>query len=126
MVEEMRDQNHLKNIMTEYRKHGLRIAIDDFGAGHSGLSLLSIFQPDIIKIDRKLIENIDERPVSRSIVRSIVQVCADLEIAVIAEGIEREAERNVLADFGIRLMQGYYFAPPAFESLPLWPSAPMS
>lgn len=121
-VEEMRDQDHLKNIMTEYRAHGLRIAIDDFGAGHSGLSLLAIFQPDLIKIDRKLIDRIDERPASRSIVRSIIQVCRDLNIGIIAEGIEREAERNTLSDFGIQLMQGFYFARPAFEALPTWPA----
>ena len=121
-VEEMRDQNHLKNIMTEYRAHGLRIAIDDFGAGHSGLSLLSVFQPDFIKIDRKLVARIDERPASRSIVRSIVQVCRDLNVAVIAEGIERQAEMDLLRDLGIHLMQGYYFARPAFEALPIWPN----
>lgn len=121
-VEEMRDQDHLKNIMTEYRAHGLRIAIDDFGAGHSGLSLLSIFQPDLIKIDRKLVDRVDERPASRSIVRSIVQVCRDLDIGIIAEGIERKAEMKVLSDLGIHLMQGYYFARPAFEALPTWPA----
>ena len=113
-VEEMEDQTHLRNIMTEYRAHGLRVAIDDFGAGHSGLSLLSVFQPDIIKIDRQLVTDIDTRPASRSIVRSIVQVCRDLNIVVIAEGIEHEAEMQVLCDLEIQLMQGYLFAPPAF------------
>ena len=60
-VEEVRDRQHLSNIMTEYRSHGLRVAIDDFGAGHSGLNLLSTFQPDILKIDRDLTQCIDER-----------------------------------------------------------------
>lgn len=120
-VEEVRSHEHLRNIMDEYRKHGLRIAIDDFGAGHSGLSLLSVFQPDIIKLDRSLIDHLDERPASRSIVRSIVQVCRDLQIQIVAEGIEREQEMHVLCDLGITSMQGYFFAVPAFEALPRWP-----
>ena len=74
-VEEIRDHEHLRNIMTEYRSHGLRIAIDDFGAGHSGLTLLSEFQPNIIKLDRALVRNLDVKPASRAIVRSITQVC---------------------------------------------------
>lgn len=120
-VEKVRSHEHLRNIMTEYRKHGLRVAIDDFGAGHSGLNLLSVFQPDIIKIDRALIQCIHERPASRAIVRSIVQVCADLGINIIAEGIEQQAEMHVLCDMGIHNMQGFLFAEPAFEALPPWP-----
>ena len=120
-VEKVRDHEHLSNIMTEYRKHGLRVAIDDFGAGHSGLSLLSKFQPDLIKIDRALVECIHERPASRRIVQSIVEVCDDLGIEVIAEGIESDAEMQALCDLKIYLMQGYYFARPKFEGLPVWP-----
>lgn len=122
-VEKVHSQEHLRNIMLEYKKHGLRVAIDDFGAGHSGLSLLSVFQPDLIKIDRALIQNLHERPTSRSIVRSIVQVCKELGITVIAEGIEMEQEMQVLCDMGISRMQGFFFARPAFEALPPWPYA---
>ena len=119
-VEEVRDHEHLRNIMTEYRSHGLRVAIDDFGAGHSGLALLSTFQPDIIKLDRALVRKLDERPASRAIIRSIIQVCRDLDIKIIAEGIEYKAEMQALCDLGIFTMQGYYFARPAFEALPHW------
>ena len=122
-VEKVRNDEHLNNIMIEYRKHGLRVAIDDFGAGHSGLSLLSRSQPDMIKIDRALVECIHERPTSRRIVQSIVEVCSDLGILVIAEGIEHEEEMQALCDLKIFLMQGFYFARPAFEQLPLWPTA---
>ena len=120
-VEKVRDHQHLSNIMTEYKKHGLRVAIDDFGAGHSGLSLLSKFQPDMIKIDRALVEHIDERPTSRRIVQSIVEVCSDLGILVIAEGVERGEEMQTLCALKIYLMQGYHFAEPGFEVLPSWP-----
>ncbi len=119
-VEEVRDKAHLRAIMTEYRKHGLRVAIDDFGAGHSGLSLLSEFQPDIIKIDRSIVQDIHLKPASRAIVRAILQLCTDLNVEVVAEGIEIVEEMRILCDIGIFVMQGYYFAKPAFEALPTW------
>ena len=125
-VEQVRSYDHLRSIMNEYQRCGLRVAIDDFGAGHSGLTLLSAFQPDIIKIDRALIRGIDQRPASRTIVRSIVQICADLNIQMIAEGVESEQEMNAVCDLGIQLMQGFYFGPPAFEALPVWPPRPES
>ena len=120
-VEKVRDHQHLSNIMTEYRAHGLRVAIDDFGSGHSGLSLLSKFQPDIVKLDRALMERIHERPASRRIVQSVVEVCADLGIQVIAEGVETKEEMQAVCELKITLMQGFYFAEPQFEALPAWP-----
>ena len=122
-VEEVRSHEHLRKIMKEYQSHGLRVAIDDFGAGHSGLNLLSEFQPDMIKIDQALVHSIHERPVSRSIVKSIVQVCDDLGIHIIAEGVECVEEKQVLCDLGIYTMQGYFFARQALEALPLWTAA---
>ena len=119
-VEEVREKAHLQRIMAEYRTHGLRVAIDDFGAGHSGLNLLTEFQPDIIKLDRGLIQGIHLKPASRAVVRGILQVCLDLNVAIVAEGIELADEMRVLCDLGIFVMQGYYFAKPAFEALPIW------
>lgn len=116
-VEEVHDRDHLLKIMKEYRRHGLRIAIDDFGAGYSGLNLLSDIRPDMLKIDRHLVQHLDQRPASRTIVRSIVQVCREMEIQLIAEGVEREEEMQVLCELGIDRMQGYFFARPAFEEL---------
>lgn len=117
--EKLADHNHLKNIAAEYKRLGLKTAIDDFGAGYSGLNLLAAFQPDFLKIDMELIRDIDTDKVRRSIVKGILHVAADLGITVIAEGIESKSEFQVLSDFGISLFQGYYFARPAFESLAL-------
>lgn len=122
-IERLRDPEHLKRIAAEYRREGLRIAIDDFGAGFAGLSLLAAFQPDIVKIDRALIEKIQDRPTSRVIVRGIQQICDDLGIIMIAEGVEEEAQRSASTDLGIHYMQGNLFSPAAFEALPLWPRA---
>ncbi len=121
--ERVSDRAHLLNIFHEYRKHGLRTAIDDFGAGYAGLDLLSEFQPDILKLDMGLIRDIDTRAPSRAIVRAVVSLCQELGIQVIAEGIETEAELAVLQDLGIELFQGYLFARPQVGLLakPYWP-----
>ncbi len=122
--ERVTDRAHLKNIFCEYRKHGLLTAIDDFGAGYAGLTLLAEFQPDLLKIDMELIRNIDQHPASRVIVKAILEMCADLGVTVIAEGIESVAEWGVLRDMGIQLFQGYLFAKPHFEAF-AQPALPM-
>ena len=75
------------------------------------------FQPDLIKLDMALIRNIDRDKARQAIVRGIVSICAELAVEVIAEGIETVGERDFLADAGIHLMQGYWFAKPAFKAL---------
>jgi EAL domain-containing protein (putative c-di-GMP-specific phosphodiesterase class I) len=106
-----------------YRASGLRLAIDDFGAGYSGLNLLAEFQPDAIKLDLALVRGIDASGPRQAIVRAVIQVCDDLGIEVIAEGIETLAEFAWLRGRGVRLFQGHLFGRPTFESLaePLWP-----
>ena len=94
------------------------MAIDDFGAGYSGLNLLADFQPDQIKLDMKLIRGIEWHGPRQAIVRAINQICLDLGIDVIAEGVETELEYAWLASQGIHLYQGYLFAKPGFESFP--------
>ncbi|KPW77379.1 EAL domain containing protein [Pseudomonas syringae pv. coriandricola] len=108
---------HLSNILREYREFGFMTAIDDFGAGYSGLTLLADFQPDLIKLDMNLIRDVHRNRVRQAIVRGVVTMCSDLGIKVIAEGIEHVEERDFLIDCGIFLMQGYFFAKPAFKAL---------
>lgn len=116
-VERVSDNSHLKNIVTEYQRQGFKTAIDDFGAGYSGLNLLSVFQPDFLKLDMELTRTIDENRIKQAIVKGILHVAEDLGITVIAEGIETKSELETLQDFGVHLFQGYYFAKPAFEAL---------
>src|SRR5690606_32276433 len=89
--------------------------IDDFGAGFAGLNLLADFQPDIVKLDMALVRGIDQSLPRRAIVSGVVSICQQLGIGVIAEGIETRDEAQCLADLGIALMQGYWFARPQFE-----------
>lgn len=76
--EPARDAGHLRSIFTEYTRHGMTTAIDDFGAGHSGLNMLADFQPDVVKLDMRLVRNIHLDRVRQSIAKSIVSLCADL------------------------------------------------
>ena len=114
--EHMRDADHVSNIVSEYRKMGFTTALDDFGAGFAGLSLLARFQTDLIKLDMELLRGIDTSPVKQSIVRGIVGIARELNITLLAEGVETEAELVVLRLLGINLFQGYYFAKPQVET----------
>jgi len=110
------DTNHLLNILRTYKGMGFRTAIDDFGAGHSGLNLLAKFQPDIVKLDMDLIRGIDLDRAKRVVVQHTLAMLADLGVTAVCEGIETPAEMAVLRDLGITLMQGYLFGRPAFEA----------
>ena len=116
--EPARDVGHLQSIFKEYKKHGMITAIDDFGAGHSGLNMLADFQPDVLKIDMALTRSIHTDPVRTHIARAIIGLCQALHISVIAEGIETIEEAITLRELGVRLFQGYLFAKPAIEELP--------
>ena len=96
---------------------GFRTAIDDFGAGYAGLNLLAEFQPDIIKIDMDLVRDINSNKAKQAIVSGIVFICKQLNIKVLAEGIETKAERDFLLNTGISLLQGYLFCKPAFQAI---------
>jgi EAL domain-containing protein (putative c-di-GMP-specific phosphodiesterase class I) len=118
-VEKVTDTQHIKHIVEYYKTLGFKTAIDDFGSGHSGLNLLADFQTDIIKLDMELLRNIDHDPIRQIIVKNCVQMFQQLNITPLAEGVETRGEMQFLRDIGIELMQGYYFAKPGFESLPV-------
>lgn len=115
--EQVTDLPHLKSIVDYYRNLGFKIAIDDFGAGYAGLNFLADIPADIIKLDMHLIRDIHLHKTRQSIVRATCQVADDLNLLVIAEGIESQDELCCLQDMGIFLFQGYYLARPSFESL---------
>jgi len=116
--EMIHDYVRFSKLINVYRRRGLKVAIDDFGAGYSGLNLLAEFQPDQIKMDMALMRGIESHGPKQAIVRAIAGVCVDLGIDLIAEGVETLAEFQWLKGEGIRLFQGYLFAKPGFESLP--------
>ena len=104
------------------KDRGFRIAIDDLGAGYSGLTSFAVLEPDLVKIDMSLVRNVHLEPSKQKLVRAIVSLSNDLGTAVVAEGVETADERNVLVDQGCDLLQGYFFARPG----PAFPGAVFS
>ena len=116
--EKFRDTAHVTRIVAEYRRQGFLTALDDFGAGFAGLNLLANFSPDLIKIDMDLLRGIDGDARRRVIVAGIIGIARSLGIAVIAEGVETQAELETLRGLGATLFQGYHFSKPQLEALP--------
>jgi EAL domain-containing protein (putative c-di-GMP-specific phosphodiesterase class I)/GGDEF domain-containing protein len=96
-----------------YRERGYKIAIDDFGVGYGGLKMLSMIEPNFVKIDRHFVSNIDLALVRYNLVDMIATACHRMGIQVVAEGVERPEELKILLNMGIGLFQGFYLAPPA-------------
>lgn len=117
--ERVEDGPWFAEILREYQRCGFKTAIDDFGAGYAGISLLADFQPDLVKLDMGLIRNLDTDRARRTIVRNLARMCGEMNIQVIAEGVETAGERDALRDAGIHLMQGYFFARPSFQAVTL-------
>ncbi|MFM5707782.1 EAL domain-containing protein [Aeromonas veronii] len=117
-VEQVQDSQHLRGIVDHYQALGFKTAIDDFGAGYSGLNLLADFHPNIVKLDMHLLRGIDHDPTRQAIVRHCLALFAELKIIPLAEGIETREKMACLREMGISLMQGYLFARPGFENLP--------
>lgn len=91
---------------------GFRLAIDDFGTGFSSLNYLRRFPIDRLKIDQSFIRDIESTPANESITRSIIALAESLSLDVVAEGIEKDCEQEILKKLGCLEGQGYYFARP--------------
>ncbi|GJL39226.1 diguanylate phosphodiesterase [Enterobacter chengduensis] len=109
--------NQFNSAIKQLRGEGVGMAIDDFGSGYAGLSLLTRFQPDKIKIDREIISDIHLSGPKQAIVRSIISCCSDLEVTLVAEGIEKIEEWCWLESAGIRRFQGFLFARPQLNGV---------
>jgi EAL domain-containing protein (putative c-di-GMP-specific phosphodiesterase class I) len=100
--------------MTRLRSLGFRIAVDDLGAGYAGLNSFAQLEPEVVKVDMSLVRGIDRSVTKQRLLRSIVDLCRDLGIDMVAEGIETVEERDMVVHLGTDLCQGYLFARPAF------------
>jgi EAL domain-containing protein (putative c-di-GMP-specific phosphodiesterase class I) len=108
----MMDDGRLLDHIESLRAAGFRIAIDDFGSGHSSLARIAQLPVDILKIDGSLIAQICESPRAHAITRAVIATADALDATVVAEGIETEAQRTALRRLGVRSGQGYLFARP--------------
>jgi EAL domain-containing protein (putative c-di-GMP-specific phosphodiesterase class I) len=115
--EEVAVPGHLRRIVETYRKIGFRVALDDYGTGHSGLLRLSELRPDSIKVDRQLVAGIESDHMRRAMMRALLGFCDEVGIEAVFEGVETEAEAGTLRALGARYMQGFLFARPALERM---------
>ncbi|WP_137789978.1 EAL domain-containing protein [Bacillus sp. E(2018)] len=111
-TEEIADIDHLKSILQAYQEQGMKVALDDLGAGHSTLSVLKELKPDYVKIDRKIVSFCDEDASKEDMIQKIVEVAREIGAVVLAEGIERKEEADIALKCGVELAQGYYFGRP--------------
>jgi len=110
--EEVKDFELIRSFINEVKSMGVKIAIDDFGAGYSNFERLLDYQPDIVKIDGSLIKNIENDEFSLNVVETIVRFAKKQKIKIVAEYVENENIFNILNKIGVDYSQGYYFGRP--------------
>lgn len=103
----------LQRALEDLRRLGVRVAVDDAGVGYAGLQHILRLEPDIIKLDLELTHGVHNDPARRALALAMVRFAADVGAALIAEGIETQADLDVLRDLGIHWGQGYHLARPA-------------
>jgi len=113
--EHVRDTDHLCKILDYYRESGFRTALDDLGAGFSGLNMLANLRPDMLKLDLELVQGAAKHFAHKSIVQGLVNIAKDCGQTVLAEGIETEADFQLMKELGVDLFQGYYFGKPEVD-----------
>jgi EAL domain-containing protein (putative c-di-GMP-specific phosphodiesterase class I) len=105
---------HLRERIERLRDIGFRIAVDDLGASHAGLSSFAQLGPDIVKLDMSLVRDVDSSASKANLIKSMIALCTkELGMRVVCEGVESEAERDTLSSIGADLLQGYLFGMPS-------------
>jgi EAL domain-containing protein (putative c-di-GMP-specific phosphodiesterase class I) len=111
--DQVRDYDALRAVLAPLRAGGMRLAIDDVGAGYSSLRHIVSTEPDVIKMDRSIVSGIDTDPLLTTLAQSLVAFAHSFEVCVVAEGVETPAEHAVLRDLGVDGGQGWLFGRPA-------------
>lgn len=102
------------SVLAELRSKGVKVVVDDLGAGYSNLRYIADLAPDVVKLDRSLVTNAGENRRLRLLVENLVQLCQQMGAKVVCEGLETEDEVKVAQDAGADYGQGYFFARPAY------------
>ena len=108
----MRDVEEAQRKLKMLKDIGLRIAVDDFGTGYSSMNYLKRFPLDILKIDRCFIQDLHQNQTDEDIAKAIIALSQSLNLVAIAEGVETEAQRDILARLGCECYQGFLFSRP--------------
>jgi EAL domain-containing protein (putative c-di-GMP-specific phosphodiesterase class I) len=106
------NKNEVLSLLGKIRAQGIKISLDDFGTGYSSLSLLRKLPVDELKIDKSFIDDLGHNLDAASIVRLIILISMQLGIGLVAEGVERVEQKDILRGYGCDFYQGYYFSKP--------------
>ena len=98
--------------LTHLRALGFRVALDDLGAGYAGLTSFAQLEPEVVKIDMSLVRACDREPTKQKLLRTFIELCAEMKKLVVCEGVETREERDTLVSLGGDIFQGYLFARP--------------
>ena len=115
---EMTESTYVENEATlvdaaiRLREKGYEIEMDDFGCGYSSLNMLSTMPIDVLKMDKAFVENIEHNEKDMKLVELILNIAKNLDVPVVAEGVETENQSKLLKDAGCSIVQGYYYSGP--------------
>lgn len=113
----LRNASHLRLVMDHFRRQGVQTTIDNVGAGFAGQGVLCEIETDIVKLDVALVRDIEGDLRRQHLVRSIVELCRDLDTRIVVKGVETAAEFAALCQLGVTYFQGFYLAQPLREGL---------
>ncbi|MGP4078595.1 EAL domain-containing protein [Pseudalkalibacillus sp. R45] len=116
--ESVQRYTHLTQTIDHLHKRKIRIALDDTGAGYASLNSISFLRPDIIKVDRSLIENINGNKLKESMLQGLIHIAREANAQVVAEGIETAEEASVMKRNGVHMVQGFFYARPRLIPTP--------
>ncbi len=108
----MHDLQAAQRLLGAVRAQGVAVALDDFGTGFSSLAYLKALPLDVLKIDQSFVRGLERDPQDRAIVKTIVDLAENLQLATVAEGVETQLQADVLRAFGVHELQGFLFAKP--------------
>ncbi|KJR40522.1 EAL domain-containing protein [Candidatus Magnetoovum chiemensis] len=108
----VKDTKALKQFIEVLKYYGFLIALDDVGVGHSNFDRIAMIKPNLIKIDRSIITNIDKDYYKQEIFKALINLCRQIGVLVLAEGVETENEALYSLIFGADMLQGFYFTGP--------------
>jgi EAL domain-containing protein (putative c-di-GMP-specific phosphodiesterase class I) len=98
-------------VLSALKRRGVRISLDDFGTGYTSFNYVARYGIDTLKIDRSFVQGVIDNPQKHAVTRAIMALAGELNLDTVAEGVESKAQFYVLRQWGVKLLQGYYFSP---------------
>lgn len=110
------DFDYTIELLNEIRSLGIKILLDDFGVGYSSFNHIKVLPVNIIKVDRSLLQGIEDNKKISAIMETIINLCHNIDLKVVCEGVETEKQFNILKELNCDCIQGYYYSRPITKS----------